>query len=209
MMPDDLPPQPDPWTGDPRPPYAPRNFGYGQVTPANKQPRRGCPVPEELGPVLEWNRALPLHWGGRPVLFLVLAVVLTIVAAHGSPLVPAWLVWLAWSWFVAFSVLSWWLGRDRWIAAGATWLWYGTQWLDSYDLATVVVWHVRRTQWLKLVDSSGRELRYLKLSWAQSNDPLWDLLYNGILHSVVSGKANPSGATREILSLPEAAPAQP
>jgi len=50
-------------------------------------------------------------------------------------------------------------------------------------------------------DSEGRKLRY-KFVDLSSDRLLWDLTYNGILHSVIAGGAETNGMLRKTLALP-------
>ena len=92
--------------------------------------------------------------------------------------------------------------RKGWVAAGSRWLQHKNAWVDTYDLVDIKIGANGANQVLKLADSTGRRIQSLPLRDLQENADLWDLVYNGILHSVVNGKANPPRGTRVILKLP-------
>lgn len=197
-----LPPQPDVNTGTPRPPRAPRSFGGNDVTPTDRRPRNHPPSPEERGPILEWRQETPRSavWMG----------VVTALIILGLPTVNSWSVtWVlrpSLSFFWILSLGGGWLiykiFSNAWLAAGATWLQNGRYWVDVYQLTRVEVKASGVNQMLRLRDSAGREIGSLKLGDVQRNQDLWDLVYNGIRHSVAAGSANPSPGSRRILELP-------
>jgi len=55
-------------------------------------------------------------------------------------------------------------------------------------------------------DSGGRKLRYRFIDLS-SDRMLWDLTYNGILHSVIAGGAETNWMLRRTLALPYPEPA--
>lgn len=77
----------------------------------------------------------------------------------------------------------------------------GRFWVDVYQLTEVRIKAAGVNQMLRLKDSAGRQVS-VKISDVQRNQALWDLAYNGILHSVVVGSADPPKGTRTILELP-------
>lgn len=197
-----LPPRPDAITGEPRPPRAPRSFGGDDVTPSDRTPRSRPPLPEGKGPMLEWRQETPRSalWAG----------VVTALIVLGLPTANSWsFAWMlkpSWAFFWVLSLGGGWLMykifSNVWLAAGATWLQNGRYWVDVYQLTEIKVKAAGVNQMLRLKDSVGREIGSLKLGDVQRNQALWDLVYNGILHSVASGAATPSKGTREILKLP-------
>lgn len=196
---DGLPPRPDPDTGLPRPPRAPRNFAANDPTPTDRSPRRAPPPPEGRGILLEWRQETPksAFWAGG-----VLAVLMA-----GLPTVNSgsfgWMIHWWWYWFLV--LFAFWIGygifSNMWIAAGATWLQNGKRWVDLYRLTDVNIKAAGANHMLRLKDGVGREVS-VKLDAVQRNQDLWDLVYNGILHAVVTGQANPPGGSRTILKLP-------
>ncbi|MDQ3276668.1 MAG: hypothetical protein M3Q39_16960 [Actinomycetota bacterium] len=87
------------------------------------------------------------------------------------------------------------------IAAGADWLLWKTKWVRTYDLAKVKL-SPRGAQFnLILTDREGRKL---SIPWLQLcyNRALWDLVYNGILHSAHNGSFASNREARSTLHLP-------
>lgn len=197
-----LPPKPDAETGEPRPPRAPRAFGGDESTPVTQAPRKHPAGPDGRGLTLEWRQETTRSsvWAGVVTALLVL----------GLPTVNSWSFdWMArpswWAFFGPLAFIGGWIMYKAfgkmWIAAGATWLQTGRFWVDVYQLTEVRIKAAGVNQMLRLKDSVGREVS-VKISDVQRNQALWDLVYNGILHSVVSGSADPSRGTRTILKLP-------
>lgn len=89
------------------------------------------------------------------------------------------------------------------MAAGANWFRRARRsWVATYDLVSVRVTKAWAANNLELKDSAGRGLS-VKLTDIQENHRLWDLVYNGILHSVYSGRARTNQLARETLRLQE------
>ncbi len=195
-----LPPQPDRDTGRPRPPQAPRNFHGRTGTPIGQALRKGAsPPPAAHGPALEWNQQSRRSaiWSGL--------IAAALIAGFGSLLFSGfgWVTqWWCWLLIVLCGLAIYKATSNTWIAAGSDWLQNGKQWVDVYKLVEVKIGASGTSQVLRLKDSHGRQIRSVSLSDVQANQALWDLVYNGILHSVLSGKADPPKGTRKILSMP-------
>src|SRR5690606_9293258 len=77
----DLPQMPDPITGEPRPPCAPRIHHGTEYTPTDRLPRNPPKAPDHLGPTLEWLQpTLRDQYGDAAMLAGLLAVFGTISA---------------------------------------------------------------------------------------------------------------------------------
>ncbi|MGW5289537.1 hypothetical protein [Rhodococcus pyridinivorans] len=196
----DLPPIPDPITGEPRPPRAPRIHHGTERTPTDRHPRKPPKTPEHLGPILEWLQPTfrdryteALFWAG------VVIVDITLLE-HGD---LGWTHrWGAWAFILG---VGWWIFHSigtRWVAAGATWLQSRKTWVDTYHLTYVRFSGSGRTSALSLKDFHGNEIRSASIDEIQNNPDLWDLVYNGILHSVDSGECDVDQKTRRILRIP-------
>src|SRR5437879_4623827 len=95
----DLPPKPDPLTGEPHPPRAPREWP-GSASEAERDPHRfGATWPKEIGPLLE--SFVP---SGRNK--LAAAAVLMLVMAGGVTLISDGFDWLTswWAWLCIVAV---------------------------------------------------------------------------------------------------------
>jgi hypothetical protein len=109
--------------------------------------------------------------------------------------------WKAWLLVVVLSGLA---GLGTWASddmeAGADWFSYGKSWVRTYELTEVKLdkaWAVDR---LELTDADGREIS-IKIIDIQNNPDLWNLVYNGILHSVHEGGAAVNERARQRLRL--------
>lgn len=75
------------------------------------------------------------------------------------------------------------------MSAGADWLRLGDRWVDTYRLRTIKVTTGVGTYHLELTDSAGNKLD-TQVYYLQKNRALWDLVYNGILHSITYNHAD-------------------
>jgi len=189
-----LPPVPDRATGLPRPPAAPTSDSIGRsATPIDRRPHRHPAGPTvDHGPVLEWNQ-LSAWFASKVIGVLVLIVVGVIsLTQHGLAwTTSAWQAWVG----IAVPAFAMWVSiRRDWLAAGALWVQNRRAWVALYELTRVefqervlLGWgQVDRPVILRLQDSAGRSVM-LRLRAVQANPRMWDLVYNGILHSVASG----------------------
>ncbi len=209
MDPSALPPIPDQETGLPRPPRAP---GRGRVTDASPKPDRDrvtdpaqapSPPPGQ-GPVLAWYCG---SVRGAIVTGLWGTGLITVVVSGRDRFRFHWVhYWEFWVIFIGFGVVS---GlaqlRGTRCSAGAEWLRGRKSWVRTYELVKLKnspsLWGVSVRMW----DSGGRELR-VSVDALKRDRLLWDLVYNGILHSVVAGNAETNGAVHQSLRLPYRSP---
>ena len=91
--------------------------------------------------------------------------------------------------------------RSKRVVAGADWLRSGPRWVRTYELTKIALKRNGTTALLELVDQGGRTLQ-VPWSQLQYNRELWDLVYNGILHSVYLGHAEVDAGARHHLKLP-------
>jgi hypothetical protein len=170
------------------------------VTPADRAPRKGAsPAPATHGPALEWNQQSRRSavWSGLIAAAIIAGFFLLRFGGFGW--VTQWWCWLL---IVVCGLGIYKATSNTWIAAGSDWLQSGSQWVNVYELVEVNIGASGATQVLRLKDAYGRRIRSVSLSSLQANQPLWDLVYNGIRHSIIDGKADPPKGTRKILSLP-------
>lgn len=178
---------PDPHSGQPRPPRAPADTKRG--TPEVKQPyhsRKVLTGPEGGGPTLEW------HYGDRKMqrwMAACLAVVLVAfytIRSSGFEWVSVWYLWL----YVAVIVaVGWLLPAGHKIAAGADWLNTRGGIVKTYELTEITVRGTAAGGYhIELRDRDGGEAD-TALDFLYDNPDLWDLVYNGIRHSVAAGAA--------------------
>ncbi|KAA0024438.1 hypothetical protein [Antrihabitans cavernicola] len=110
--------------------------------------------------------------------------------------------WFAWFLYVVVVGLLLLIGRRMWVAAGASWLQYGKATLDTYNLVSIEWKAAGASRVLDLVDVHGVRVRAVPVRELQENQALWDLVYNGILHSAASGKCDVSDRATMFLKIP-------
>lgn len=198
-MVDALPPRPDRETGEPFPPHGLSYFRREEAAPEqdvrreNQLADRPDPPPG-LGPALAWHResrrgkiALILT---SALILIVGAIVISLFHQGGIGILAAWPIWaiVAVGVFLISSPFSYFT-----YAAGADWLMversrWGVKsraWVDIYELTRIDAAYGGTTFHLWLYDKdmgitrSSEEL--------QRDRRIWDLVYNGILHSVAGG----------------------
>ncbi|WP_235871134.1 hypothetical protein [Rhodococcus spongiicola] len=110
--------------------------------------------------------------------------------------------WFPWIWTGLTGAFMYWRTGQEWMAVGAVWVQEGPKWVNTYELVRIrfSVDGLRRV--LRLQDASGREIHSFSLRNVQSNPLMWDLVYNGILHSVASGNCDISRKARKVLQIP-------
>lgn len=197
----DLPPIPDRSTGEPRPPKAPRreiSRTYVEHTPTDRVPKNPPPLPEGVGPVLEWSQGTRKDaWKATFACWAFGAIAFTVM--NGFAWLTVWIPWLYFPaiWWAMFRVM-----KLKWLAVGSVWVQDRRGWVNLYELTRIRFAVDGLNRVLRLDDSAGRELDQLYLRDAQANSAMWDLIYNGILHSVASGNCEISEKARAVLRLP-------
>jgi hypothetical protein len=188
----DLPPKPDPITGEPRPPHAPNFRGddkYNSDTQDRRQSRKPSP-PAGQSPVLAWHQGSPWSaiqsglWGFG--ILIVLTSLITLADHHGPfHWMQFWQLWLIIVLGVVAATLT--IGSDR-CSAGADWVRYRRSWVRTYELDVITIHYTSGRPTIRLTDRDKRvldvEARYL---W--EDRLIWDLFYNGIRHSATHGAA--------------------
>ena len=181
-------PLPDAETGLPRPPKA-----YVRDVPRRVRRRAERlasypPAPQGQGPVLEWDQPPVTDSYKAGVLMAVLVAVFLCVRDGGVGWMATWWLWI----FVFLPVPVYWLyGRAKGISAGARWFASGSAYVDLYRLTSIRLENSGGglSRSLYLVDSAGSEVG-VSLYRAQRNQALWDLVYNGIVHSMRHNRAS-------------------
>ncbi|MEV0947129.1 hypothetical protein [Rhodococcus sp. NPDC049939] len=195
-----LPPIPDPQTGEPRPPAAPRRESSANVaTPTDHAPRKAPPAPEGLGPTLEWSQFATGHRVQAAVIMPALCAAFVTVKEGGFGWTGNWSYWLL---MALTGTFFYWRTGCEWMAAGAVWVQDGPDWVNTYELVRIrfSVDGLRRV--LRIEDAEGRKIHSFGLRDVQSNPQMWNLVYNGILHSVASGNCDISRKARKVLQIP-------
>lgn len=192
-------PMPDPETGEPRPPHAPRLTVRNELTPTDRTPLKQPPLPEGVGPILEWSQYRRRDgWYATAAMWLMLAGLIT-ANYKNFDWITEWVFWLFFAsplWFYSRMV------RKSWLAAGATWLQNDRSWVNTYELVKIelVINGVMRV--IRLTDSSGLNVAGVNIKDIQPNAAMWDLAYNGMLHSIASGNCEVTPRAQRLLKLP-------
>lgn len=196
-----LPPIPNPWTGEPWPPAAPHGKRRDPAVPVPDPEKYSSP--EGLGPVMvrdqtTYRELIPLC-AGVAVSFVLMGVVHN--SGFGFLFTPS----MKWLWLLLAAIIGLivWSFRSDTVAAGTQWVQWRKRWVSVYELARVDISDEsgHSVPLLTLVDSSDRKI---VAKWTDiSRVPgVWDLVYNGILHSVASGNCDISPNARKMMVVP-------
>lgn len=201
----ELPPKPDPETGEPRPPRAP---AYGRDGEPPKEhdknrvtdPAKAPSPPEGQGPVLVWYKPSSLQkWGVGGTGFLMLVVGFTIMQGFDLRWMTAWWMWLI---ALVFAALIGGSVRGSECSVGAEWLQRkGGGWVRLYELKKITGHRRSNALHLDFEDQDGRVVQ-ISTSDLHHDPGMWDLVYNGMLHSVIAGGAETNGRLHAALDLP-------
>jgi hypothetical protein len=191
-----LPPQPDSSSGYPRPPAAPLlpDMRSGELP---KSATVAFRPPPGQGLVLEWFQESRRSVVVSVALVLGLCLLVATFRAEGFGWMTTWWLWLM---IVALLALVYAMMRGKRVSAGAEWVRDGSAWVRTYELTEIKASRATATYALTLTDSDGRHL-YTKVVDLQLNPALWDLVYNGFLHSVHVNGATTNSLAREALHL--------
>lgn len=110
-------------------------------------------------------------------------------------------VWWLWLIAVVGSLVMFLAVRGKRLTAGADWFDENGAWIKTYELTSVRIIGAWGGDLLELKDEADRKVS-VKLPHLLENRALWDLVYNGILHSACSGRATVTQLARERLRLP-------
>ncbi|TQF65785.1 hypothetical protein FK531_20360 [Rhodococcus spelaei] len=190
---------PNPETGEPRPPHAPRLTARDRPTPTDRAPLKQPPLPDGAGPILEWSQYRRRDgWYATAGTWFLGAALLT-ANYKNFDWITDWIYWPIFAsalWFYPRVV------RKSWLAAGATWVQNDRAWVNTYELVKIelVINGIQRV--IRLTDSSGRQAPAIDIKDIQPNIALWDLVYNGMLHSIANGNCEVTPRAQRVLKLP-------
>jgi hypothetical protein len=195
-------------TGLPKPPRAPGKASSLSEHPARSRvtdPSQAPEPPAGQGPVLAWyqvTRRFAVEvglWG-----FAITGLLLTARAGFSLAWSQYWEIWLGL--LVIGALVGWtqWKGDGR-CSAGAEWVMGRTHWVRTYELVKVKASLSAGGPVIDMCDADGRRLS-IALSLLQEDRMVWDLVYNGILHSVIAGNAETNGRLHLHLRLPYPSP---
>lgn len=200
----ELPPKPDPISGEPRPPRAP-GFHKADKPPKDEdrdrdQTIRRMPTPPEgEGRMLEWYRhsQRSATLGGL-IAFVIAVVGLTLMQGFSFAWMQFWFVWALLA-LIALGIYA--IFRAVECAVGAEWLKVGKSWVRLYELTEIKARHRSNAIHLDFVDSTGRKVM-VKSDDIQEDRDMWDLVYNGVLHSVIAGGAETNSLVHSAFQVP-------
>lgn len=197
-----VPPRPDPCTGEPAPPAAPAYRGpdlpTGHNPGADRRVGRRPSPPPGSGPVLCAYR--PSLRGRAFRLLLAVAIlvagsaILSVLQGDGLALLSAWPVWPV---IVIGAVL---MARPypvRTISVGSDWLQRSgrrREHVRLYELTRIEAGRAQPPVRLLLADSDQALL--FRLDELQPDRAAWNLIFNGIRHSVATGARIDDAALR-------------
>ncbi|MDL5159824.1 hypothetical protein [Actinomycetospora termitidis] len=115
---------------------------------------------------------------------LALLAVPILIAGLVNPVVLT--LWWLWVLYAVAAVIGFRTESRQYLAAGADWLQGRGSWVDVYQLTEIVVAAGTAQHWITFVDAEGRRSTQ-STNDLQANPALWDLVYNGIRHSVADG----------------------
>ncbi|OLT38782.1 hypothetical protein BJF85_08585 [Saccharomonospora sp. CUA-673] len=147
---------------------------------------------------MEWSAPTK---GVRVLAGVVMSVICLVVATFhygGVGWVATWWMWLL---ILPWPFLFIFVGREQRVSAGADWVVISTgDYVKMYELVKVTVHIDGMAHTVRMLDSAGRSAR-VRIGVLEINHRLWDLAYNGILHSVHVNAAETNKRAREYLLL--------
>ena len=204
----ELPPKPDPVTGEPRPPRAPRYSRKKRPKERDRDritdPAQAPSPPEGQGPVLAWYKpSRRMTWGVGVTSFALITVGITLMQGLDVRWMSIWYVWLIV--LVGSLLIAGTVPRSS-CSVGAEWLQrHGGGWVRLYELKKITAHYRSNAVHLDFEDRDGRVVQ-ISLSDLQRDRDIWDLVYNGILHSVIAGGADTNGRLHSALDVPRPRP---
>lgn len=190
--PTELPARPDRHTGKPRPPHAPAYKGHPSQN--GPDPARKPSPPQGEGPIQAW------YPGTSTTLTAVTGVVWCVILGGILVLCNGHLPLVVWAYIGLASFGLAWSSRTGACTAGSDWVARNRRWVRTYELIEIT-YRARFGPRLRLQDSAGRTAT-IKIESLQGDREIWDLVYNGILHSVIAGGARTDRLLHLVLHLP-------
>jgi hypothetical protein len=140
-----------------------------------------------VSPLLEWHApAQSLKIGSAIATVVILGVFLVVYATIRTGGLEWATVWWLWAIVIGFGLLMFYvIGRDGRACAGADWFAGSRGLVRTYELVQVKI--RRSISWDVLLEDRHGGKAVTPLQTLQANRDLWDLVYNGIRHSVANG----------------------
>lgn len=192
-----LPRKPDLDTGAPRPPRAPVLPGTSARGGSDPQTKCFFEPPPGQGPVLEWFKQSRVTALSAVAFGVGLCAVVLTFKAGGFRWVTVWWLWLIMAVFLVPTYVA--IARQR-VSAGSDWLMGRSAWVRTYELIGIKATRQWASIGLDLTDRDGRVL-HISLRDVQPQSALWDLVYNGLLHSVHVHRAEINALARKTLDI--------
>lgn len=177
----ELPPKPDPETGQPHPPRAPSDrTGHPKFQPWH--PRKVRQPPGEGRP-LAWTYG---EWWHQCFVFVGTAFVIALLGTVRSGGLHWVYDWVFWAIIGILSFLLSLLVYSAAKSAGADWLMVRTRYVKTYELVSITSRQYASTVRLLFDDVHGNHV-LIPMKELATPPELWDLVYNGLRHSVANG----------------------
>ena len=110
--------------------------------------------------------------------------------------------WEPWLLVILAAVLCYFSRRRTAVSAGAGWLQrHNGRWVRTHELTRVTAHPGIGAIRLCLVDRGGRRIR-IRHHDLQEDSQVWDLVYAGIVHSVIAGGARTNGLLHRAFTVP-------
>lgn len=193
-------------SGEPWPPRAPgpeklETFDlFPNRRGANQEPMPPSAVkpPDGEGPAFAWHNHSWRRELKRSILYIAIyGTALTVLISMDESRGKWWLLLS----LLAVPLVVYFRSTGSSCSAGVEWLRRERGgWVRTYELDTVEVIGIGNGL-IYMGDTGGRDVN-IDTCDAFANKHLWDLVYNGILHSVVLGGARTNKAARDFLDLP-------
>lgn len=153
--------------------------------------------PPGHGPALEWFAdAKSTMWGAAAVGLAIFAAFAT-WRWGGFGWMEVWYMWVVLLACTSLFLLG---RKSTRMTVGADWLIVHKMCVDTYRLRSIRVTTGVNTHNLELTDGKGNKID-TQVYYLQKNRKLWDLVYNGILHSIVHHGADVNRRAVEHLQL--------
>lgn len=189
---------PDPATGVPRPPQGPLGPDSRPEERDSKRYARRPYRPPEQGAVLESFQPRRLDRIMPGVILSLICFAYVSLRDTGFDWMRIWWLWI----FIVVPLpLFFVLLRTERFSAGADWAAHKRDWVRTYELKAIKIEPTERSMELSLSDTSDRRL-VADLKEIQRNRELWDLVYNGVLHSIHSRHVTTDLTADWVLQLP-------
>jgi hypothetical protein len=117
-------------------------------------------------------------------------------------------IWYVWAIVGIGAALVYGAQRRTKVSGGTNWLKLRRAWVRTYDLTKVTAHSTPVGIELRFTDQGGRELSVIS-DEIQRDRYLWDLVYNGIVHSVIAGGAETNNLLHRAFQVPRPRPDSP